>query len=557
MAKSVEQCLRRLSELEGRRSNWDTHWSEIAERVWPAADEFTTARAPGEKRSTKIYDATASMALEKFAAAMESMLTPRAQKWHTLKATDENLNRDAGVKKWFEQVNRILFQARNAPKAAYYSQMHEGFKSLGAFGNACLFVDEPKAGGLSYVQCHVGQIYIEVNPARTVDTVYRKYSMTAKAAEQQWGRDKLPSKVADALERDESLYKNFDFLHVVTPRTDMDMDRKDYKGMPWLSYQIGIDDKAMIEEGGYHEFPYMYSRYTVNPTEIYGRSPAMLVLPAIKMAQEMQRTFIRAGHKIVDPPLLLHDDGVLGTGSKQVRLTPGGLNYGGVDAQGRPLVVPLQTGARLDLTEAMLEKEREVINDAFWVTLFRILVDQPQMTATEALIRAQEKGQLLAPAVGRQQSEMLGPQIHREFNILGRQGYLPELPQILVEAEGEYEISYESPATRFQRSEELVGVQRTLEMAAPFMQLDPNVMSIFKPEEIIRLAAEINGAPTDILRTPEEMEELVAQQQQQAQQQQMLEALSQAAPAVKDLSQAQAAGGGGAQAALPAEIAGA
>jgi hypothetical protein len=233
------------------------------------------------------------------------------------------------------------------------------------------------------------------------------------------------------------------------------------------------------------------------------------------------------------------------------------LNYGGVDAQGRPLVVPLQTGARLDLTEAMLEKEREVINDAFWVTLFRILVDQPQMTATEALIRAQEKGQLLAPAVGRQQSEMLGPQIHREFNILGRQGYLPELPQILVEAEGEYEISYESPATRFQRSEELVGVQRTLEIAAPFMQLDPNIMSIFKPEEIIRLAAEINGAPTDILRTPDEMEELVAQQQQQAQQQQMLEALSQAAPAVKDLSQAQAAGGGGGGGALPAEIAGA
>jgi hypothetical protein len=143
---------------------------------------------------------------------------------------------------------------------------------------------------------------------------------------------------------------------------------------------------------------------------------------------------------------------------------------------------------------------------------------------------------------------MLGPQIHREFNILGRQGYLPTLPPVLAEAEGEYEITYESPAMRFQRSEELVGIQRTLEIAAPFAQADPSVLAIFKPEEVIRLAAEINGAPTSILRTPEEMEEIQEQQAQQAQQQQMMEGMAQMAPAVKDMAQAQAA--------LPAEAGG-
>jgi hypothetical protein len=542
MAKTVEDCLRRLAELESRRSNWDSHWQEIAERIWPAADEFLTVRSVGEKRSTKIYDATAALALEKFAAAMESMLTPRSQKWHALRSTDDALNRDPTVKGWFEEVARVMFQSRNSPKAGYYAQMHEGYKALGAFGNACLFVDEDRGGqGVTYVQCHVGQVYIEINPTRRVDTVYRKYTMSAKAAEQEWGREKLPAKISRALDSQESIYKQFDFLHVVSPRTEYDPERKDAEGMPWMSYHIAIDDKAIIDEGGYLEFPYMYSRYTVNPTEMYGRSPAMLVLPAIKMAQEMQKTFIRSGHKLVDPPLLLHDDGVLGTGSKQVRLTPGGLNYGGVDAQGRPLIQPLMTGARLDITEGMLEKERAVINDAFLVSLFRILVDLPQMTATEALIRAQEKGQLLAPTVGRQQSEMLGPQIHREFNILTRQGLLPPLPEILAEAEGEYEIIYESPATRLQRSEELVGITQTLEIAAPFMEADPSILAIFKPDEIIRIAADINGAPVSILRTPEEMEQIQAAQAQQAQQKQMLDAMSQAAPAARDMAQAQAA----------------
>jgi hypothetical protein len=71
------------------------------------------------------------------------------------------------------------------------------------------------------------------------------------------------------------------------------------------------------------------------------------------------------------------------------------------------------------------------------------------------------------------------------------------------------------------------------------------VLAIFKPDEIIRLAAEINGAPSDILHTAEEMEDIAEQQQQQAQQQQQMESMQQIAPAMKDMAQAQAA--------LPAE----
>ena len=115
MPKDVEDCLRRLSVLEDRRQNWDSHWSEIAERGWPASDEFLVARAVGENRSTKIYDATAALALEKFSAALESMLTPRSQTWHKIRATDEELNKQSEVTAWFEEVNRLMFKVRNAP----------------------------------------------------------------------------------------------------------------------------------------------------------------------------------------------------------------------------------------------------------------------------------------------------------------------------------------------------------------------------------------------------------------------------------------------------------
>ena len=54
----------------------------------------------------------------------------------------------------------------------------------------------------------------------------------------------------------------------------------------------------------------------------------------IQTLQEMEKVFLRSGHKVADPPLLVSDDGVMGRGSKRIRVNPGGMNVGGLDAQG-------------------------------------------------------------------------------------------------------------------------------------------------------------------------------------------------------------------------------
>ncbi|NDI23481.1 MAG: phage head-tail adapter protein, partial [Betaproteobacteria bacterium] len=177
--------------------------------------------------------------------------------------------------------------------------------------------------------------------------------------------------------------QKFEFIHCVSPRDDVAYGRKDYRGMPYQSVYISMMDRKVVSEGGYRTMPYAVGRYVTGPKEIYGRSPAMTVLPDIKMLNEMSKTVMRAAHKIVDPPLLLQEDGALSA----FDLRPGALNYGGVNDQGQQLVHPLQTGARVDIGLDMMEQRRKMINDAFLVTLFQILVDAPQMTATEAMLR--------------------------------------------------------------------------------------------------------------------------------------------------------------------------
>jgi hypothetical protein len=203
----------------------------------------------------------------------------------------------------------------------------------------------------------------------------------------------------------------------------------------------------------------------------------------------------------------------------------------------------LQTNARVDIGLDMMEQRRKTINDAFLVTLFQILVDAPQMTATEAMLRAQEKGALLAPTMGRQQSEFLGPLIEREIDILARAGVLPPMPDVMKQYGGEVEIEYVSPLNRAQRADEGVAIMNTLQAIAPLAQIDPNVMKIFDPTMVARELAEINGVPAKVMRSTEDLKAIEDQQAEAAQAQQLLAAAPVASGVVKDLAQAQSMAG--------------
>lgn len=515
--------------LKRSRGVWEAHWEEIAERVLPRSAEFTGKREQGDKRTEKLYDATAALGLERFAAAVESLLTPRGATWHTVRSSNPDLNRDEEVRGWFDAVNRAMFHHRYSPKANFASQMHEGYMSLGAFGTAGIFVDEAPGRGIMYRAVHLSDIFILENQHGQIDTVFRKFEVRARNAVSMF------PDVSDDVKKlaTEKPEQPIDILHVVQPRSDHNPVLRTRTNMPWMSAYFEYKTKKMIEEGGFTSNPYIVSRYNTGPRETYGRSPAMVILPDIKMVNEMSKTVIRAGQKVVDPPLLVADEGVL----FPVNTNPGQVTFARMEGRSQAPIQPLFTGARVDIGLEMMEQRRKVINDAFLVTLFQILVETPTMTATEVLQRAQEKGALLAPTIGRQQTELLGPLIEREFDILDSQGLIPPIPEILIEAQDEYEIEYVSPLTRAMKAEEGVGILRTLEMVQPIAAVDPGVMDNFNTDEITRILAETNGAPMAIMRSGDDVAQMRQGRQQQEQMQGALAATPVAADAALKVSQ--------------------
>lgn len=522
----VTQLVQRFSQMRTDRGVWEGHWEEIAARVIPSyAHTFRSwqNQTQGDKRTQQMYDATAALALPKFAAAMESMLTPRSGKWHRLVPGDKTLMRNRAVRLWLDDLNDTLFQYRYSPRANFASQQHEIYMGLGAFGTGSLFVDELDGGGIRYRAIHLGEVYFLENHQGIIDTAFRWFKYSVRQAAQKWGVAALPEKMRKTLETKPDT--KFEFLHIVMPRGDMDPTQLGYRGMGFASYYCALEGNIQLSEGGYRTFPYCISRYVVAPGETYGRSPAMLALPAIKVLNEEKKTVLKQGHRTVDPVLLAHDDGVLDTFS----LKPGAINYGGVTADGKPLVHALPAG-NLSLAKEMMESERLVINDAFLVTLFQILIDTPQMTATEVLERAREKGALLSPTMGRQQSESLGPMIEREIDLLMVQGKIAPMPVALAQAFGEYKTEYDSPLSKAQRAEEAAGFMRTMQMGVEHATAtgNPEALDWIDVDTAMPAIADINAMPAAWVRT---IDQVTAIRKGRAQQQQIQQAIE-ASPAV-------------------------
>ena len=310
--ETVRRALREFGELQMWRNVFAGQWEETAELILPTSRNtffYGSFNWQGQKKTDRQIDASGGLALHRFCAIADSLVTPRNMKWHGLEADmHDYLMRDRKCRLWYEATTRKLFKYRYAAAANFAAQNYNNWQSLGAFGNATMFVDKldtatmPRIKGLRYKSVPLGETFYGENHQGMVDRVIRWFRLTAYQTVQKFGRDWLPPGMEAALEQD-SQYP-YDFLHCVRPRDedDYDPDRLDARGKPFESYYICVQGTCMMApESGFRKFPYAISRYDQTPGEVYGRGPAQIVLPALKTLNAQKRTFLKQGHRAADP----------------------------------------------------------------------------------------------------------------------------------------------------------------------------------------------------------------------------------------------------------------
>lgn len=527
--------------IKQERSTFERHWQDIADVMRPQAHPFTTDgnEEQGKKRTAQIYDGVPPLALEKHAAVLEALLSPRNQVWSKLAVNDESLQEDVDVQRYLDAVNKMLFRVRYRPQSNMASQLAESYLNLGAFGTQALYISDDPGRGIVYRSCGLHNLLVAEDQHGRVDKVFRHYKFTADQAAQAFGLARLPAQIRTAYET--KSVARFEFMHCVVPREYVEDGRRDFRGMRYASSHIFMGNATTITEGGFRVMPYCVSRYTKSAEEVYGRSPAMLVLAAVNMANRMKKSIVRGAEKAVDPPLLTMDDSLA-----PFNLHPGAMNYGTLNEQGQQTVVPFETKSRVELGVDMLEQEHLVIREAFLLDVFQILKDSPVLTATQVLEMAKEKAALLSPIMGRQQSELFGPMTERELDILNAAGLLPPMPDALIEAGAEVEIEYQSPLALAQKSETGVAILRTLEGLIPLVQV-PGGEDALRGFNIVESAMEfarINGYPAKGMYSKQELAEQKQGREQQMQTQQMLDAAPVVSQSLESLAKVQALGSG-------------
>lgn len=503
---NVKQIKERMNMLKADRANFETQWQEIADYMYPRKNTVNTYKSAGEKRNLQILDSTGMNSLELLAGALHGMLTNPNALWFELTTGNSALDKDDTVRIFLQEVTRTIHNTLN--NSNFQTEVHEMYMDLCGFGTAAMLIEEDDERDVRFSSHFIGKFFICEDHLGQVNQIYREWEWTADKIINEFGAENCHPKVRDSFEKGKN--EKFKVVHAVYPRSYV--PGPDDSGLAFVSQYVLIDHDHELRTGGFEEFPYVTPRWAKATGEIYGTSPAMIALPEVKVINKMEEIVLNGAAKVIDPPIELPDDGYV----LPIITRPGGINY---KRSGTDSIKPIFNDTRIDFGFEIQNRKRTKIREAFYVDQLQ-LQQGPMMTATEVLQRTEEKMRLLGPMLGRQQSEFLRPLVDRVFAIMFRRGKIPReaIPPVLAGAK--LDVRYSSMIAKSQRVSEGQSILRSIEAAAPFLQMDPNAIDLIDAEKAVKVIAEIYGMPQEIIR-PLAMVQQIRQQRAEAQQAQM------------------------------------
>lgn len=542
----ARDILARQTELEQERSEYEATWAAVSEFCDPDAPDVWGGRAKGmqsqasqqERRGSRVYDNTINSAANRLAAGLESLIIPQSEKWHGLSTAAINDEETDEEKEWAESLRDFLFGLRYSAQSNFVPAAQSCLRNVVRYGPAYLYAEEGFGSALiHYASIPVVEAYIGRNRWGVTDTFHRKYERTARQIAQTVGYDKLPPKVKTLVDDPVKCMEKLELIQCIMPRDERKMYRvgkvRGYLDTEFASYHVLVDEEAIIQEKGFHTFPVSTFSWRRYEGDTYGLSPTIDALTTVREINAVRRTGLRALQQVTDPA----------TASKaQLDFVPvlnPGENYPGlIDDNGRPLIAPINTGQNPQWAFDYATQRAEEIRDMLFVNLFQVLVQNPEMTATEALIRQEEKGALLGPSGSIIQSGF-ATNLDRELSILEAKGlydadsrFLP--PETL--AGKQIRPTFTSPLDIFRKAAESRDADMVVTSAVQYAAAsqDPSVLDNIDGDEYLRIKQQASRAPQRLFRSKDEIDGIRQSRAKAQQAQQGMAAMATAAGAAKD-----------------------
>lgn len=523
----------RFEFLKRERSSWEPLWKDIRDYEAPDLGVFDGEDPRlGWKRYTRIKDAEAIECADYLAAGLFSGVSSPSRPWLRLTTLDPELDESLEVKAWLSDVQRLMMMT--FAKSDVYAHLHKSYLELPLFGTACTLARRHPEDVLNLQNLTIGEFWISDDPYGRVDTLYRRFGMTAKQVVQQWGLEAVS-------ENTRSLYESTPFeivhiIHAIEPRLERDDRKRDVLNKPFVSVYFeenAPDDGKVLSESGFDEFPAMVPRWMTSGGSVYGRGPGAKALSAAKALQVLCDQEHTAIAYASNPPIQYPAS----YSGRLDQFRPGG----------RIPVNPAEEAAMrsafnvaLDVKglELLIARRKAEVQRAFYTNIFQMIQGGAgtNRTATEVQALEQEKYMFLGPVLERLHSEMLDPMVSTTFAYMIEANRLPEPPE---ELRGKnLSVEYISVLAEAQKAANVSGVVRMVQHIGMLAQFNPNALDKLDVDRTIDELADMNGVPPSMIVAGDKVA-LIRQERGAAQMQaQQLEQAQAGASALKDLSSA-------------------
>jgi hypothetical protein len=261
------------------------------------------------------------------------------------------------------------------------------------------------------------------------------------------------------------------------------------------------DPEAYLKMAGYYEFPVPVARWDVVGSYPFGLGLGSDVLPLVKRLQEMEKSFLVATHKAVEPPY-----NIPSKMKGAVNLLPGGHNY---SSDPEHKIEPILNGA-FDYAGVSNAAERveAAIQKMCYNDVFLTGMRDPNASPLKARqVDAQEDEGVIrmGPIIGRFYKELLTPIVQRSVaSMLRRNLLLPIDPNMLKDAGG-VNVILVGPLAQQQKLIEVRAIQNFFSFMAGIVPFDDTARDKVNIDRTIDEVADMTGVPSVILTTDDEL----------------------------------------------------
>jgi hypothetical protein len=556
-AQKIKRALTRLQQLKQIKTPWLQHWQLLGEYIHTRKQSFTADQQKGDFLNRELFDSGAPKANKTMASTLVGMLWPPSTKRFELQAPT-SIQGDTEVKQYYETITEIVRKALDNDKAGLRTAYDEYMLDQGTFGTSGVEVAEHEELDVVYKAWSVKEMTIGEGKDGMVDTVYLELCFPVHRVVQEYGVAALSKKTKELFEADK-LDEDVRILIAIEPRLDRDPTKLGKQDMQFQVLHIEMDNKHMLKEGGFSELPVKVGRMTKLIGEVYGRSPGMDALPDILEANAIWESITIAIEKSLDPPLAVLDDGRLG--NQDIDTSAGAINVLNIAGRaGDKPIYPIFTIGDINPASKLLEQLEASISDHFYIDRLLDFNNETAMTLGEVQTRNKMRHATLGSLFSRQLKEVFNPTIERTFNILLKRGKLgvaadsreakakmlqgeevliiPEkVMKLIKKGLDVYEIVYFTPAVRIMQAEESEGIFRSWQFAQALTATHPMAADVLDEDESIKRFTEISGAPSNIIRSRQQISEIRAERDKAIKDQQEMEQIKAGSEAMRNAGQ--------------------